>query len=311
MSSTRAFEVASRPLPGVWLYDKPVGATSFSAVQEAREALAQTDGKSWSVCHGGALDPFASGVLPLLIGPSTKVFEALHVLPKTYEARILWGTETDTLDPGGQVVSTAKQRASREQVVAGLERFFGWHPQVPPATSNIRVGGERAYAKAHRGEKVELEPRPVYLHSAEVLAHDETSSLVRLVCRGGYYVRALARDLGRALGVPAHLSELRRTSIGPWISPGDGAARRLGDDAFGWWRSVELSDDDWGRLKLGEALELKVSRAPWQPPDGWPEPLGEVQAWHLGRLVAVLKPVGERLVTRWMFPGGMWPRAFP
>src|SRR5688500_4896279 len=125
--------------PGIHLVHKPVGPTSFSVLESLRS---KADGK---VCHGGALDPFASGLLLVLVEPATKLFDYLHDAPKVYEATIRWGVETDNGDPTGRPVVQGESTAPNtpERLEGVLRVFLGWHEQVPPATSNKRVGGER------------------------------------------------------------------------------------------------------------------------------------------------------------------------
>lgn len=286
---------SERPRPGLRLLHKPVGATSFSLVTAVQGALRGTPGKPWKVCHGGALDPFAEGLLPVLIGPATKLFERLHELPKTYEATVVWGAETETGDAGGRVVHTGDASGLRPEGLAdALLPFLGWSKQRPPATSNKRVGGERAYALAHRGEAVELPPSTVYLHQAEWLSHAlPSTSVLRLTCRGGYYVRSLAIDLGRALGCGAHLRALARTAIGPWADPGPGkVAEVTGLEALPWLETIELHDDEWGALKATTgtvSVRGPVRAARWRVPAGFPTPTAHVAASHLGRVVALLE----------------------
>src|SRR5438874_1771682 len=137
---------------GIHLLHKPAGPTSFSMV---RPFLEEARGRRprLAVCHGGALDPFAEGLLPILVGRATRVFELLHPIPKEYEAEVSWGAETDNGDPLGAVVAQGDASGLDPRALDGaLEQFVGWRDQVPPATSNKRVGGERAYARAHRGE---------------------------------------------------------------------------------------------------------------------------------------------------------------
>jgi tRNA pseudouridine55 synthase len=281
-----------RPEPGVLLHSKPVGATSFSVVQGVQAALEATPGKAWKVCHAGALDPFASGLLPVLVGSATKLFEWVHELPKTYEATVAWGAETDTADAGGVTVSSGAVGHDAEAAAAALASFVGWREQVPPATSNKRVDGERAWKRAHRGEAVELPPSTVYLHAAEWVSHElPRASVLRITCRGGYYVRALARDLGRALGCGAHLVALRRTEIGPWKEP-DAPTQLAGLDAFPWLARLELHDDEWGQLKRA-AGEVSVRGRPkpakWRVPAGFPAPTPLIAAVHQGRVVALVE----------------------
>ncbi|MCE9668282.1 tRNA pseudouridine(55) synthase TruB [Myxococcus stipitatus] len=280
--------------PGIYRVHKPVGPTSFSVVRSFLEETRATPGKRVPVCHGGTLDPFAEGLLLMLVGQATRLFELLHAVPKTYEADVVWGTEMDTGDLHGRPMFQGDVAGlTPERLDAALEPFLGWTEQVPPATSAKKVGGEPAYRKAHRGEVVELPPSRVYLHSARWLSHDlPRASRLRLVCRGGYYVRALARDLGRALGCGAHLSALRRTAIGPWEDPGQRGGRvgLHGRELLPWYASRPLTDQEVGALRR----EQSIPRAPSQPPDwrlppGFPDPEPWVRGFHQGRLTFLLR----------------------
>lgn len=201
--------------------EKPAGPSSHAV------ATAFADGAR--ACHGGALDPFAEGLLLVLVGDATRLFPYLHAVPKVYEADVAWGAETDTGDAGGTVVATAPPPGAPP----AFDAFVGWHDQVPPATSNRRVAGERAWVRAHRGEEVELSPSPVYLHAGAWLG----PSRLRIVVRGGFYVRAFVRDLARAAGTRAHVRTLRRTRIGPW-TPGPTPVRVQGMGLLPWLPAV-------------------------------------------------------------------------
>lgn len=217
------------PVDGVWRVHKSPGETSFSRFRATVATLEAECGLRLRACHGGTLDPFAHGLLLVLVGDWVHAFDALHTLPKTYVADVHWGAETDNGDPTGQVVATAPlPQGDRE---AALASFLGWHEQVPPVTSAKKVGGEPAYRKVHRGELVTLAPSRVYLHAARWLIHHDTFSRLELVCRGGFYVRSLVRDLGRALGSRAHLAALARPRVGPFVDP-RGAPARGGEP--GW-----------------------------------------------------------------------------
>ena len=284
-----------RPQPGVMLFSKAVGATSFSVVREVQAAIAKEPGKSWKVCHAGALDPFATGLLPVLVGSATRLFERVHELPKTYEATVVWGAETDNGDGGGVVVERGDASAlTAQQLDESLAGFIGWTKQVPPATSNKRVDGERAHEKAHRGEAVDLEPVQVYLHEAKWLSHAlPQSSVLQLTCRGGYYVRSLARDLGRLLGCRAHLSALNRTQIGPWRTPAfEEPLSLLGADGLGWMSVLPLHDDEWGQLKTADvtaSVRAKPRPPKWTVPENFPRPPELFVGVHLDRVVALLE----------------------
>jgi tRNA pseudouridine55 synthase len=160
--------------PGIHLLHKPVGPTSFSLVQAAMQAANTGPGqKRVKVCHGGTLDPFAHGLLLMLVGSATRLFEHLHAIPKVYEATVRFGRETDNGDLHGRTVFEGDPSGlSPQQLDDALATFVGWHEQTPHATSAKRIGGERAYLKAHRGEAVEMPPSRVYLHDAKWLSHD-------------------------------------------------------------------------------------------------------------------------------------------
>ena len=285
--------------PGLFLAHKDAGPDSFSVVASAKRRARPRE----KICHGGALDPFASGLMLVLVGPATKLFEHLHALPKTYRATIAWGTETDNLSPLGKLVATGDAtKLVASAIDAALGKMLGWSEQVPPHHSNKRVGGERAWKKAQRGESFELPPSRVYLHSARVLEHRlPTETEVELVCRGGYYVRSLARDLGRALGCPAHLSRLARPAIGPWsdVSP-EALVPVPRDELLGWCPTRELSDDDVGRLRRGETIPTGMLAPPVvRLPPGFPDANGPTRGVHLGKLAMLLagEAGGLKLLT--------------
>ncbi len=290
---------------GIYLDHKPVGVTSFTRVHAFMREVeaAGLTRKQLPVCHGGTLDPFAEGLLLLLAGPATQLMDWLHSAPKTYEAEVVWGVETDTGDGLGQAVHTGDaSHLTAPALEAALQPFLGWTDQVPPATSAKKLGGEPAYKKAHRGETVVLPPSRVYLHEARWLAHDlPRTSRLRLVCRGGYYVRALARELGRALGCGAHLSRLHRTSIGPWADPGPTGERAgvHGPAVLPWCPTRAIAGDEVNDLKHGRGIRRgDVRPAPWSPPEGYPDPEGPVLAVQRGRLVALLDDAPETLRVR-------------
>ncbi len=288
--------LAPRPSAGIYLVHKPAGPTSFRVVQRFHAALEATPGRRLQVAHGGTLDPFAHGLLLVLVGQATRLFNHLHDVPKVYEAELGFGAETDTGDLLGRVVGGAPQRAAAvtpSEVEAASRALLGWTEQVPPSTSAKRVDGERAYARVHRGERVTLPPSRVYLHEARWLGTDR----VRLVVRGGYYVRAFARDVGRALGCGAHLKALRRAAIGPWEDPGPLLGEHgpiTGDGLLPWLPSRLLSDAELGALRVGEAIAAGgIQPASWRQPAGFPWPDGPVRGLHQGRLGMLLGPAAE------------------
>lgn len=166
--------------------------------------------------HTGTLDPMATGLLLLCLGRATRLAEYYQGHSKRYTAEVTLGQETDTLDALGKAVKEAKPPPlDEDDIKRALSRFEGDLEQMPPLFSAIKQGGETLYRKARRGESVEVEPRPVTIHQISLLAwHPPARIEFEVLCSAGTYVRSLARDLGKELGVPAHLSGLRRTQIG-------------------------------------------------------------------------------------------------
>ena len=195
---------------GLLLVDKPAGITSHDVVVAARRAYHQR-----SIGHLGTLDPFATGLLVLLLGRATRLATFIGTEPKTYDAVIRFGTETDTDDMTGEVIREAGA-PSLEGIASAVRTLTGSIVQVPPAYSAKSVDGTRAYASARRGEAVALEPVTVRVDEWILGDYDGRELAVRIVCGTGTYVRALARDLGHALGSAAHLASLRRVSAGPF-----------------------------------------------------------------------------------------------
>ena len=199
---------AGKAAGGLLLVDKPAGITSHDVVQRTRQIYGER-----SIGHLGTLDPFATGLLVLLLGRATRLATFLETEPKVYDATITFGTETDTDDETGSVTRSAAAPAERSvrEAIAGLT---GKISQIPPAYSAKSVAGVRAYDAARRGEPLELASVPVAVHEWEIHSIDAESLTARITCSGGTYIRALARDLGRAAQSAAHLSALRRIRVG-------------------------------------------------------------------------------------------------
>jgi len=286
---------------GIYLVHKAVGRSSFDAVRDFKRRAFEAGQKKLALGHGGTLDPFAEGLLLVLAGQATRLMDLMHPLPKTYVAEVRWGLETGTCDLQGlPVLSGDPGHLTPEALDAALAPLLGWTEQVPPATSAKKIDGEAAYKKAHRGEEVIMKPCRVFLLSARWLAHElPGSSTLELTCRGGYYVRSLARDLGRTLGCGAHLAALRRTAIGPWGDPGAGQERLLtGAELVPWCPTRELSDAEAEHLAHGRAIPPgETLPATWALPEGFPDPGAPLRALHQGRLVALLRTTEEGLRT--------------
>lgn len=197
---------------GILPVDKPVGPTSHDAVAAVRRAL-----RTRQVGHTGTLDPFASGLLLVCVGPATRLAEYFAPLPKTYVATMRLGEATNTDDHTGEVVASSHAWSSltAEAIAAALARQVGEIQQVPPAFSAKKVDGQRMYDVARRGGEVDLPPVPVTVYAIRVLSVDLPDVVFEVECGNGTYIRAIARDVGAALGVGGHLRELRRTRIGP------------------------------------------------------------------------------------------------
>jgi tRNA pseudouridine55 synthase len=194
---------------GVVVLDKPAGISSARALREIKQRY---EGK---IGHAGTLDPFATGVLLVLVGDATRLSGLAMALPKEYRARVRFGWRTDTLDSDGEVVATCDPGPERE---LPLDRFRGEIEQMPPAFSALKVRGTRAYELARKGETPELAPRTVRVDRCEVEETAWPEVTLRIRCGAGTYIRALARDLGEAIGLPASLVALRRTAIGPFLA---------------------------------------------------------------------------------------------
>lgn len=293
--------------PGLYLVHKEVGGSSFDVVRGFKHEAWEAGQKKLALGHGGTLDPFAEGLLLVLAGQATRLMELMHPLPKTYLAQVAWGAETDTGDQHGVVVAEGPvpDPAALDEA---LVPFLGFTDQVPPDTCAKKIDGEAAYKKVHRGETVTLPPSRVYLHEAAWVSHDlPRSSWLRITCRGGYYVRALARDLGRAMGCPAHLSALARTAIGPWGDPGAGARTLVqGEALVPWCPSRVLDDAELDHLLHGRPVPMGTVRGPdWQLPAGFPDPQPPVRGLHQGRLVALLREKEGALWTCANLRGGL------
>jgi tRNA pseudouridine55 synthase len=199
-------------LHGLWIVDKPSGPTSHDIVAGARRQLGTR-----RVGHAGTLDPMASGVLVLLIGEATKLSDVATSEDKGYVTEVRFGRGTDSYDAEGQTTVEAELAAGwldAPRLGRALDAERQRREQVPPVVSAVKVGGQRSYRLARDGRAPELAPRPVAVHALELL--DWGSEFVRLglSVSKGYYVRSLARDLGCALGAPAHLGRLRRVQSG-------------------------------------------------------------------------------------------------
>lgn len=204
-------------LDGTTIYvDKPYGWTSFDAVKRLRGVMLRRMGiKKMKVGHAGTLDPLASGVMIIVTGKSTKLIDSLQNGVKEYIATVALGATTPSFDLETEIDATyPTEHITRESVEEALRRFVGRIEQVPPAFSACKVDGKRAYKMARKGKTVELKPKVLVIDEIELLDFSPTEIRIRVVCSKGTYIRALARDIGEALGSGAHLTALRRTRVG-------------------------------------------------------------------------------------------------
>lgn len=260
---------------GVLVVDKPVGLTSHDVVQIIRRGTGIR-----RAGHTGTLDPRASGVLVVLIGPAVRLSEYVSASDKRYQATIRLGSSTDTYDAEGTIMgeSTSVLDITEEMFTEVLQQFVGEIEQVPPPYSAVKVKGRKAYDMARKGEDVKLEPRKIQVYTLEVLEWAPPEVVVDVYCSSGTYVRSLANDLGEELGCGAHLIGLRRTKSGRFTLRDAVPLRRLQEafDAGEWYRQlipaaealadwplVELSPDDVELIRHGHRVEGDSGSSGW------------------------------------------------
>jgi tRNA pseudouridine55 synthase len=222
-TTERSVGAKTSRVEGLLLVDKPAGMTSHDVVQHVRRVYGER-----SIGHLGTLDPFATGLLILLLGRATRLANFLSIEPKVYEASIRFGAETGTDDSTGPVVRTAPVPAM-DAIERAIRSLTGRISQVPPAYSAKSVDGTRAYDAARRGEPLDLEPVEVRVDSWELEEMGDDFVRATITCGSGTYIRALARDLGRLTSSAAHLSALRRIRIGDFDLSGAIALAKLAD----------------------------------------------------------------------------------
>jgi tRNA pseudouridine55 synthase len=250
---------------GLVVVDKPGGITSHDVVARVRR-LAGTR----KVGHAGTLDPMATGVLVLGVNRATRLLGHLTLTDKWYDATVRLGVITTTDDAEGEVVATRPTDLLTDEAVRdALAAFDGEIDQVPTAVSAIKVDGRRAYARVRAGEEVELPARLITIHQLTVTGLDlaEATLDIRVHCSSGTYIRAIARDLGTALGVGGHLTALRRTAVGPFgldhAHTLDQLAERfemtpIADAARAAFPAYDLTDDEAASARVGRALDLSL-----------------------------------------------------
>jgi tRNA pseudouridine55 synthase len=279
-------------ISGVLVVDKPVGMTSHDVVEAIRRGTGIR-----RAGHTGTLDPRASGVLVILVGPAVRLSEYVSASDKRYQAIIRLGSSTDTFDADGKFVrSDQPVNVTEEQFEKILKQFEGEIEQTPPPYSAVKVNGRRAYDMARQGEEVELAPRKIQVHHLEVLEWAPPEVVVDVHCSSGTYVRSLANDMGNALGTGAYLVGLRRTKSGRFSLRDATPLRKLQEafqagnwyqflipaaEALADWPAVELNPDEVEEVRHGHRVKA-ASTAPQ------PELVRGVSA--AGELIALMVP---------------------
>src|SRR3954452_14726956 len=262
------------PDSGVLLYPKPAGVTSHDVVARVRRHLGEETGRRVKVGHAGTLDPFATGVLLVLVGAATRAQRFLMALPKTYRAVARLGWTSDTGDRDGSLEHTSRMPES-------LAIPNGELMQAPPAYSAVKVGGERLYKKARRGEFVQADARPVTIYRAELLRHEGDDAEFEIECSSGTYIRSLITDLG-----DAYCEELERTAIGPFRIE-DASEERLVplEEALDFLPERVLDEDEAVKAAHGVALGSEV----------WGLGSEHVRLTHQNRLLAIAETRDQAL----------------
>jgi len=301
-----------RPLDGILLLDKPPGMSSNQALQRVRHLF-----RAEKAGHTGSLDPLATGLLPVCFGEATKIAGHLLGNAKSYETVARLGVTTDTDDADGQALrERAVPEFDRDRITAVLQGFIGRISQRPPIYSALKQGGEPLYAKARRGELIEVPEREVEVRSIELLEASGSQLRLRVTCGSGTYIRSIVRDLGEALGCGAHVSSLRRL----WVEPfGDSPMHTLDElmqlrqeqgeealdglllrieDALVQWPRITL--DPQQALALGRGQTVQLDEGPALKDVSMVDPSGRILG--LGELGAdgILRP---RRLFRWAAQG--------
>lgn len=276
-------------ISGVLVVDKPVGLTSHDVVQIVRKGT-----NIRRAGHTGTLDPRASGVLVILIGPAVRLSEYVSASDKRYQAILRLGASTDTYDAEGQITSTASvEDITEEQFQNVLQQFIGEIEQVPPPYSAVKVKGKKAYEMAREGEEVELQPRTIQVYNLELLEWAPPEAVIDVYCSSGTYVRSLAHDVGVALGCGAHLVGLRRTKSGRFTLRDAVPLRKL-REAFekgNWYQYLIPAAEalsDWPAVELAQEMVEAVRHGHRIPAEAG---IGEMARGisEQGELVALLE----------------------
>jgi tRNA pseudouridine55 synthase len=210
------FSILDVMTDGILLIDKPTGMSSFGVVARIRRVLSEQQGKKVKVGHTGTLDPFATGLMILVIGKECKNAGKYSKLDKIYEATFRLGQTSSTGDPEGEITEVNDTQPTREEIERMVSKFTGDIMQRPPIFSALKINGQRAYKLAREGKDVEIPERQVTIHSLEVVEYAYPNLKIRTHVSSGTYIRSLASDIGEVLGTGAYCTQLRRTAINKW-----------------------------------------------------------------------------------------------
>jgi tRNA pseudouridine55 synthase len=261
--------LADTTVDGLVVVDKPPGWTSHDVVARCRRIFSQR-----RVGHAGTLDPDATGVLLVGLGQATRLMQFMSGLGKSYDARIVLGVATSTLDAAGEVTGEWDMSSvTPDQVREAAAALTGDLLQVPPMVSALKVGGKRLHALAREGIEIEREARPVRVDRFDVVSQDGNLVDASIDCSSGTYVRVLAADLGTALGGGAHVGQLRRTAVGPWNLDDATGLDRLDESSVippagcvPWLERIEVDADLAARVANGRVLDMDTLGASGQGP---------------------------------------------
>ena len=257
-------EKMNNTISGVLVVDKPVGMTSHQVVEVIRRGT-----KIKRAGHTGTLDPRASGVLVVLLGPAVRLSQYVSAEDKRYQATIKLGEKTDTYDGEGTITGTSNLEISYEQFEQALKGFVGEIQQVPPPYSAVKVKGKHAYDLAREGKEVELEPRLINVYSLDLIEWNPPEVVIDVHCSSGTYVRSLAYDLGELLGCGAYLTGLQRTKSGRFTLRDANSLAKLSEafetnswyqylipaaEALSDWPSITLSNEEVEMVKHGHRI---------------------------------------------------------
>lgn len=257
-----------RPISGWVILDKPVGIGSTQCVSKIKWLY-----QAAKAGHAGTLDPLASGMLPMALGEATRTVPYIMDGQKTYRFTVTWGAETNTDDMAGEVTNTSDQRPTKETILELLPNYTGEIEQVPPQFSAVKIDGERAYKRARDGEEMEIKSRIVQIETLELVALTDDTATFEVLCGKGTYVRSLARDMGRDLKCYGHITELRRTSVAPFLEEDlisledlvamEGNIEKLDGELFTTGTALDdilevpVTKEQVHRLRLGNSIVLR------------------------------------------------------